>query len=422
MSFEALNWVARQKFRSTAGKCIALVMANYADREGTTYAGQETIADEAECTARTVRWWLAEWEKPERGAIITRQERRRPDGYRTSDFITLHLDRTFIPAAAPGFKGETSPEVASGDNAGISPEAISAEVGISPEADADLTGNGFRAINRTIQEKPSARGAARGVREALVTLLDEATAERLVAHLKVMGTDLSPLGAEQLARRLDTWPDPVQAAERMIERRWKSFDRRWMASSQSRPSPATKQVQGTPVVDPKVRVFKGTDLFKELEAMSVSSGKVLVALPVDSKGRLVFLARRNRGSSGKARRQGEAPHRRGGSVVSANVDPPQTAAGLRVARERPRPRRSGSRHRHARLARCRRQRPGARDFRPETTGRHLAGGNSCQPRHAAAGPSRARGRRRFAVRRKPFAGPPGPKTYSGAAERNWTPV
>lgn len=117
-----MTWAVKQKVGNATGKAILLMLANYADDEGKCFPGQEKLAAECECSPRTVREWLDKFEKM---GIVKREERRREDGYRTSDLIVLDL--------------ESSP-------AAISPENI------SPENNNNLTGSSFQSHR---QETPS---------------------------------------------------------------------------------------------------------------------------------------------------------------------------------------------------------------------------------------------------------------------------
>lgn len=111
MSFQAMTWAVKQKVGNATGKAVLLMLANYADENGSCYPGQDKLAKECECSSRTVREWL---DKFETMGLIVRQERRREDGYRTSDLIVMQLEK--------------------------SPEAFSPENN-SPENNAHLTGN-----------------------------------------------------------------------------------------------------------------------------------------------------------------------------------------------------------------------------------------------------------------------------------------
>lgn len=86
MSVQAITWALSFEVESASEKAILLVLANYADGDGICFPGQESIAKQAACSERTVRRVLDNFE--ERG-VITRIERRRRDGSRTSDSIGL---------------------------------------------------------------------------------------------------------------------------------------------------------------------------------------------------------------------------------------------------------------------------------------------------------------------------------------------
>lgn len=114
MSIQAMAWAMEQTAGGTIGKALLLVLANYADEAGSCFPGQQRLAEQLECTERSVREWLV---KLERLGLIRREERRRPGGYRTSDRIFLSLGGL--------------PEPASGENP-------------SAEPGSDLTGRRFR--------------------------------------------------------------------------------------------------------------------------------------------------------------------------------------------------------------------------------------------------------------------------------------
>jgi len=86
MSVQAITWALSFDVETASEKAILLVLANYADGAGVCFPGQENIAKQAACSERTVRRILESFEQ--RG-IITRIERRRRDGSRTSDSIFL---------------------------------------------------------------------------------------------------------------------------------------------------------------------------------------------------------------------------------------------------------------------------------------------------------------------------------------------
>lgn len=116
MSIEALNWAFDFEAKSSSEKAVLLALANYAGGDGRCHPGQESIAKKASCSDRTVRTVLADLEA--RG-IIVREERRRQDGYRTSDTIII-VPLSKSPENSSGKKephrkiSSTSPERISG--------------------------------------------------------------------------------------------------------------------------------------------------------------------------------------------------------------------------------------------------------------------------------------------------------------------
>lgn len=88
MSFDAVTWAVKAPCQSGNEKAILLIIANYVGVDGTCYPGQATIAQQACCSEKTVERALKAFE--ERG-WIERTPRRRRDGSRTSDLITLLL-------------------------------------------------------------------------------------------------------------------------------------------------------------------------------------------------------------------------------------------------------------------------------------------------------------------------------------------
>lgn len=87
MSNDAVNLVKKHRVGSPARKSVLLVLADYADTDWSTFAGQERLAAETELGVRTVRRALAELE--EAGLIIRRARHNRRGRGRTSDFTTL---------------------------------------------------------------------------------------------------------------------------------------------------------------------------------------------------------------------------------------------------------------------------------------------------------------------------------------------
>jgi Helix-turn-helix domain len=97
MSVQAISWALALRRLPSTEKFVLVALCNYANHEGTQcFPGQQRLAEDTGLTDRTVRKVLASLEKRR---LITRRQRRRADGYKTSDEITIHF----------------SPEIASGE-------------------------------------------------------------------------------------------------------------------------------------------------------------------------------------------------------------------------------------------------------------------------------------------------------------------
>lgn len=166
MGIRATMWAKPLRVGSPTKKLLLLVLADRVRDEGEhawcTWAGQDALASDMEVTERTVRSLLSEFESV---GLITREKRRRPDGYRTSDLIRLNGDwePPVPPEAPPAMDDEPAEEdPATGDDPDVpedpSPEEESPENG-SPENssasceqdlddDADLTGKDFPGSSR----------------------------------------------------------------------------------------------------------------------------------------------------------------------------------------------------------------------------------------------------------------------------------
>jgi len=91
MSFQAMKWAIKQKVGTAMGRAILFTLADYADEKGQCYPSQATLSNDCECSLRSVTHWLKKFEEI---GIIVRNERRRKDGYRTSDAIQIQLHKT----------------------------------------------------------------------------------------------------------------------------------------------------------------------------------------------------------------------------------------------------------------------------------------------------------------------------------------
>lgn len=90
MSNKVYKWAAQQKVDSPMCKAILLALADYANDDGVTWRGQETIAKRLECSERTVRRHLLRLEQL---GLIQRKHRYNSRGHRTSDLLTLLISR-----------------------------------------------------------------------------------------------------------------------------------------------------------------------------------------------------------------------------------------------------------------------------------------------------------------------------------------
>ena len=87
MSWAASAWAKSVRTGSTSRKVVLLCLAERADSDtGTCFPAQATIADEAEVSTKTVERALADLQA---GGLIARKIRRRADGSRSTDLITL---------------------------------------------------------------------------------------------------------------------------------------------------------------------------------------------------------------------------------------------------------------------------------------------------------------------------------------------
>lgn len=88
MSVRAIEWAFTQKVGSAGAKAVLVALANRADEHGYGFAGQPTIAADAEMGVRTVSGHMAHLETQ---GFIKRVRRNRLDGTRTSDGYQLAL-------------------------------------------------------------------------------------------------------------------------------------------------------------------------------------------------------------------------------------------------------------------------------------------------------------------------------------------
>jgi hypothetical protein len=94
---------------SPSEKLLLLVLANYADEHMRSFPSHSRLASDTGLTERTI---LTLMKGLEARRMLSRKERRRPDGSRSSDIITLHFGGEIISpcgeAAAPGVGKSTT--------------------------------------------------------------------------------------------------------------------------------------------------------------------------------------------------------------------------------------------------------------------------------------------------------------------------
>lgn len=131
MSVQAITWAISYSAENSTEKAVLLVLANYADGTGYCFPGQESIAEQAACSERTVRRVL---DALEARGIITREERRRRDGSRSSDGIVLQVFRQ--PANMAGCQKPTGQSVQSNRPSCPSlPDTVSAPTTFEPSGE-----------------------------------------------------------------------------------------------------------------------------------------------------------------------------------------------------------------------------------------------------------------------------------------------
>jgi len=106
MSVQAIGWALAQKVGSSSAKSVLVAIANYADENGQCWPSQGRIASDTELTDRSVRTAMALLEE---NGFINRVERRRPDGSRATDTISLIMqpEKSSAPPETASKKAET---------------------------------------------------------------------------------------------------------------------------------------------------------------------------------------------------------------------------------------------------------------------------------------------------------------------------
>lgn len=88
MSVQAMTWALQQRVRSATHKAVLLVLANRMDPAGFGWPSQKLVAQESQCSDRTVRRVLLDLEAD---GVLIRADRRRKNGSYTSDTIQFAM-------------------------------------------------------------------------------------------------------------------------------------------------------------------------------------------------------------------------------------------------------------------------------------------------------------------------------------------
>lgn len=86
MAVELINWAIKQTAGSAANKAVLIALCNHANKQGECWPSQKCIQEFTELSIRTIQRALTALED---GGFIKREERRRKDGYRTSDLYKI---------------------------------------------------------------------------------------------------------------------------------------------------------------------------------------------------------------------------------------------------------------------------------------------------------------------------------------------
>ncbi|WP_292163235.1 helix-turn-helix domain-containing protein [Mesorhizobium sp.] len=99
MSWQATAWVSSIEAGGASGKLLLYALANYADENGRTFAGDERIMRDTELSERAVRDWKR---KLVEAGLISIERRRRPGGDFDLDVIQLAMGGVEPPANSAG--------------------------------------------------------------------------------------------------------------------------------------------------------------------------------------------------------------------------------------------------------------------------------------------------------------------------------
>lgn len=93
MSVQAIAQALKIRGVSPSEKLVLMVLANYADEHNRSFPSHRRLSDETGLSERTI---LSVMKALEARDLLVRQERKRPDGSRSTDLITLNLGGEII--------------------------------------------------------------------------------------------------------------------------------------------------------------------------------------------------------------------------------------------------------------------------------------------------------------------------------------
>lgn len=110
---------------------------------------------------------------------------------------------------------------------------------------------------------------AGGPRAELEAVLDPDHADALLHYFEEIGKPLTIHTAKALARKLDTHPDPNDAADEMLLHRWTSFNAKWLeVKGADRPTDATARAEPPKALERGEPASASQNVSKRIEVSS----------------------------------------------------------------------------------------------------------------------------------------------------------
>ena len=143
MSVQAISAAFAVQGVTPSEKLVLLALANYADAEGRCWPSQSRLARDTGLTDRQIRRVFVSLMT---AGLMSKQERRRPDGYRASDVITLTISPDTMSGSVephrtfqPDLTGHLSP---------ISPDTMSGPTTLEPSENHQIEPSVERTLMR----------------------------------------------------------------------------------------------------------------------------------------------------------------------------------------------------------------------------------------------------------------------------------